>query len=162
MIPAERRPTKSTNLKLEFSFLPQTPLTITVPVADQCGILRAETCCQQTFTEMQIGCVCCPGSQIISQTKTISAFSSMKNVCRQQGAKSRQGNVKQTLVEGRHWQETWRRVSSVKSWHQTHKLKHSEASVQSQDVQTKLKPYLTIDLQESLGMTGNTLLICTP
>lgn len=56
----------------------------------------------------------------------------------------------------------WKRVSPVKTSHRTHKLKHSEASERSQDVTTGLKPYLTIDLQESLGMTGNTLLICSP
>lgn len=43
----------------------------------------------------------------------------------------------------------------------------SEVQVQSEDVKKKhlenqFKPYLSIDLQESLSVTGNTLLICTP
>lgn len=156
-----KRPTESLNIQLEFSSLP--PYTITAAVTDQCGILRAETCSQQTFTEMQIRCMCCPGSQIISQTKTISAFSGMKNVCHQHGAEKKTEECKNKLG----WRtdmtgNIWKRVGPVKTRHQTHKLQHSEASERSQAATSGLKPYLTIDLQESLGMTGNTLLICSP
>lgn len=56
-------------------------------ITNRCGILRAETRCKQTLALMQSSCVCCPGSQIISQTKTISTYSSLKNVCLQQRPK---------------------------------------------------------------------------
>lgn len=86
-------------------------------------------------------CVCCPGSQIISQPKTTSTLSSMKNVWRQ---RKRRGDVRQF---------TGGRLTS----------EHNVVSVPSLDVNTHLEnQYLSIDLQESLGTTGSTLLICRP
>lgn len=70
------------------------------------------------------GRMCCPGSQIISQTKTIWASSGMK----MSGGNTMGSQSKSLTTTQRH----------------------------------KLRPYLSNDLQESLGVTGDTLLICAP
>lgn len=80
---------------------------------------------------MQISRVCCPGSQIVSQSKTIWAPRRKETACPEQ-------------------------------IHRKHEVKHREVPVHPRMEETKIKPYLSIDLQESLGVTGNTLLIWTP
>lgn len=84
-------------------------ITLCRIITNQCGILRAGTR-QQTLAQMQISCMCCPGSQIVSQTKTAARETSVDN----KGPKETAECTKTCWHDGKHVEER-RSVQNVTS-----------------------------------------------
>ena len=110
---------------------------------------------------MQSSCVCCSGSQIISQTKPLQPTAAWKTSVCNKGLKWR-GNVRQFTNGRLTWQENmWKSRHDIRSMNSnTVRSQYNPRMVKKNILKTK--PYLSIDLQESLGVTGNTLSIWTP